>query len=377
MAGPGRSPTPGSVRRSSAGSRSTASSSRPAPAPTASPAGARAVEPAKGRLTNPGAGRRIPATCPRGSRTDAARTPAPQPVLGMDDPLRLDHHERPGRRFVERARPFDMVGLPAEGRPVVLEVPVVFGQYASLTEELGTSAAGLPDQRSEDPHRRPRIRGQISHLRRTSGRGEHHREVEVEVPHRRRERPLRSRRREHAHVLRRQQIGYSFFQLLGVELLLWGWAGHGLVTGVIKCPTPCPGALRPGWPRLSAVPSELVGVFPAVDRQLLPEVTDRRCRLESVRPWLDVGRAVQWRGSSCAVACAAELDYPGVPPLRGRGGVVAILLSCLVRQGCGGHARAARPACGPAGVRPGRDAGRAGWAGRGPLVTWSSRRGRG
>ncbi|GHI74879.1 hypothetical protein Sspor_04400 [Streptomyces spororaveus] len=147
-------------------------------------------------------------------------TLAPQPVLGIDDPLGLDHHERSRCWFIERTRPFDMVGLPAERRPVVPEIGVVPGQHASPPEELSTSAAGLSDQRCKDPHRHPGVSREVPHLRRTRSRGEHHREVEVEVPHRRGQRPFRPCRREHAHVLRRQQIEYPLFQTISTEALL-------------------------------------------------------------------------------------------------------------------------------------------------------------
>lgn len=42
--------------------------------------------------------------------------PAAQPVVGIVDPLRLDHHEWSGGRVVERRGTLDVVVLPAEHR---------------------------------------------------------------------------------------------------------------------------------------------------------------------------------------------------------------------------------------------------------------------
>jgi hypothetical protein len=49
---------------------------------------------------------------------------ASEPVLRVDDPDGFDHHERTARRVVETAGAFDVVGVPADGLPVVLVVGI-------------------------------------------------------------------------------------------------------------------------------------------------------------------------------------------------------------------------------------------------------------
>ena len=102
-------------------------------------------------------------------------------------------------------------------RPEVGEVGVRLGQDTGLPEQLRTSAAGLADERRVRRHRHPGIRRDVAHLRRSSRRGEHDREVQMEVPHGGRQRAVRAQRGQYTHVLRGQQVEDALLEPCAVQ----------------------------------------------------------------------------------------------------------------------------------------------------------------
>lgn len=74
--------------------------------------------------------------CLPGPESAGRESLAPEPVFGGDDPVGLDHHDRPGRWLVEGAGALDVVGPPAEGRPVVVEAGIALGRHPGPAEEL-------------------------------------------------------------------------------------------------------------------------------------------------------------------------------------------------------------------------------------------------
>lgn len=76
---------------------------------------------------------------------------ASQPVFGVDDPVRLDDNERTDRWVVETAGLFDLVGLPADGLPVVQVVGATGFEHSCFTEQLGATLLACPTSGAKMP----------------------------------------------------------------------------------------------------------------------------------------------------------------------------------------------------------------------------------